>query len=101
MVPAQSIDDRASRGSKEDDPDHPPDALIMLLKHRPLLVLALALAVFHLGNAAIVPLYGLAAVADGQANGPSFVATIVVISQGAMIVTSLIPIKVASNPHHC
>jgi predicted MFS family arabinose efflux permease len=100
MIPAQSIDDRASRGSKEDDPDHPPDALIMLLKHRPLLVLALALAVFHLGNAAIVPLYGLAAVADGQANGPSFVATIVVIAQGVMIVTSLIAMKVASKRNY-
>ncbi len=100
MIPAKSIDDRASRGSKEDDADHPPDALTMLLKHRPLLVLALALAVFHLGNAAIVPLYGLAAVADGQANGPSFVATIVVIAQGVMIVTSLIAMKVASKRNY-
>nr|WP_249139381.1 hypothetical protein [Bradyrhizobium japonicum] len=53
-------------------------------------MLALALALFHLGNAAVVPLYGLAAVAEDQANGPSFVATTVVIAQGVMIVTSLV-----------
>jgi predicted MFS family arabinose efflux permease len=100
MIAPQSIDDRASRGSKEDDPDGPPDALTMLLKHKPLLVLALALAVFHLGNAAIVPLYGLAAVSDGQANGPSFVATTVVIAQGVMIATSLIAMKVAGKRNY-
>ncbi|WP_035669621.1 MFS transporter [Bradyrhizobium liaoningense] len=91
---------RAARGSKEDDPDSAPDAFTMLLKHRALLVLALALALFHLGNAAIVPLYGLAAVAEGQANGPSFVATTVVIAQGVMVVTSLIAMKAASKRNY-
>ncbi|MEY9138312.1 MFS family permease [Bradyrhizobium diazoefficiens] len=93
MIPANSIDDRQARGSKEDESKNPPDGMSVLLKHKPLLVLALALAIFHLGNAAIVPLYGLAAVAEGQANGPSFVATTVVIAQGVMVVTSLIAIR--------
>jgi hypothetical protein len=51
MIPAKAIDDRASRGCNEDDPDSAPDAFTMLLKHRTLLVLALAL--FHLGNAGL------------------------------------------------
>src|SRR3569833_4244853 len=72
----------------------------VLLKHKPLLVLALTLAVFHLGNAAIVPLYGLAAVAQGQANGPSFVATTVVIAQGVMVVTSLVAVQVAGKRNY-
>ncbi|MHC2295356.1 MFS family permease [Bradyrhizobium barranii subsp. barranii] len=93
MMPDNSIDDRQARGSKEDESKNPPDGMSVLLKHKPLLVLALALAIFHLGNAAIVPLYGLAAVAEGQANGPSFVATTVVIAQGVMVVTSLIAIR--------
>lgn len=100
MIPADTIDDRVARGSKEDDSKAPPDAMRMLLKHKPLLVLALALAIFHLGNAAIVPLYGLAAVADGLANGPSFVATTVVIAQGVMVITSLIAMKVASKRNY-
>lgn len=74
--------------------------MTMLLKHRALLVLAHTLALFDLGNAAIVPLYGLAAVAEEQANGPSFVATTVVIAQGVMIVTSLIAMKAASKRNY-
>ena len=100
MIPANSIDDRQARGSKEDESKNPPDAMTVLLKHKPLLVLALALAIFHLGNAAIVPLYGLATVAEGQANGPSFVATTVVIAQGVMVVTSLIAMKAASKRNY-
>jgi hypothetical protein len=70
MVPAETIGNRARRG-KEDDRESQPSGFTVLVKHKPLLILALALAAFHLGNAAIVPLYGLAATADGQANGPS------------------------------
>jgi hypothetical protein len=69
----------------------------MLLKHKPLLVLALALAVFHLGNAAIMPRYGIAAVSASQANGPGFVATTIVIAQGAMIVASLAGMRIAES----
>src|SRR5262249_19821393 len=100
MIPAKSIDDRAARGSKEDDSKAPPTALKMFLPHKPLLVLALALAIFHLGNAAIVPLYGLAAVAESKANGPSFVATTVVIAQGVMTVTALVAMHVASRRNY-
>src|SRR5579871_1720059 len=48
MIPPGQIDDRAARGSKEDDPDSQPHGLSVLVKHKPLLVLALALALFHL-----------------------------------------------------
>jgi predicted MFS family arabinose efflux permease len=100
MIPDNSIDDRQARGSKEDESKNPPDGMSVLLKHTPLLVLAFALAIFHLGNAAIVPLYGLAAVAEGQSNGPSFVATTVVIAQGVMVVTSLIAMQVAGKRNY-
>lgn len=100
MIPANAIDDRQARGSQEDESKNPPAGLSVLFKHKPLLVLALALAIFHLGNAAIVPLYGLAAVSAGQANGPSFVATIVIIAQGVMIVTSLIGMQVAGKRNY-
>ena len=100
MIPAKAIDDRAARGSKEDDSTSPPDTPTLLLKHKPLLVLALTLAIFHLGNAAIVPLYGLAALAEGQANGPSFVATTVVVAQGVMVATSLVAMHVANKRNY-
>jgi predicted MFS family arabinose efflux permease len=100
MIPPDTIDHRTARGWKEDDPDSQPHALTVLLKHKVLLVLALALAVFHLGNAAIVPLYGISAVTGNQANGPGFVATIVVIAQGTMVVASLVGMRIAEKRNY-
>jgi predicted MFS family arabinose efflux permease len=100
MIPPDSIDHRTARGSKDDAPDSQPSALTVLLKHKTLLVLGLALAVFHLGNAAIVPLYGISAVTDDQANGPSLVATIIVIAQGTMVIASIVGMRVAEKRNY-
>jgi MFS family permease len=100
MIPSDSIDDRRARGSKEDDPESRPSGLTVLLRHKPLLVLGLALAVFHFGNGAIVPLYGMSATLGGHANGPGFVATIIVIAQGIMIVTSIVGMRVAEKRNY-
>jgi MFS family permease len=100
MIPPGQIDDRAARGSHEDDPDSQPSGLTVLVKHKPLLVLGLALAFFHLGNAAIVPLFGMSAVADNKANGPGFVATTVVIAQGVMVVASLVAMQVVERKNY-
>jgi MFS family permease len=99
-IPPQSIDHRTARGSKEDDPESQPSALTVLLKHKPLLVLAFALAIFQLGNAAIVPLYGISAVSGDKANGPSFVATIIVIAQGVMVIASVVAMYVAEKRNY-
>ena len=100
MIPPGSINDRAARGSKEDDPESEPSGLTVLLKHKALLVLALALAMFHLGNGAIVPLYGMSAVSGDKANGPSFVATIIVIAQGVMVIASVTAMHVAEKRNY-
>src|ERR1700744_3671420 len=100
MIPPDTIDHRSARGWKEDDPESQPHALTVLLKHKVLLVLALALAVFHLGNAAIVPLYGISAVTGNQANGPGFVATIVAIAQGTMVIASLVGMRIAEKRNY-
>src|SRR6201996_6289199 len=100
MIPPAAIDDRAARGSKEDDPDSEPHGLTVLIKHKPLLVLALALALFHLGNAAIVPLYGMTAVSSSHANGPGFVATTIVIAQGVMVIASLVAMQVVEKKNY-
>jgi MFS family permease len=100
LIRPDSINDHAARGNKEDDPESQPGALTVLLRHKPLLVLGLALAIFHLGNAAIMPLYGMSAVADSKANGPSFVATTIVIAQGVMVVASLVAMRVAEKRNY-
>ena len=100
MIAPGSIDHRAARGSKEDDPKHQPSGFTVVLKHKPILVLALALAFFQLGSAPIVTLYGLSAVTGKLANGPSFVAAIIVIAQGTMIISSVIGMRVAEKRNY-
>lgn len=98
MIPSDAIDDDAARGLA-----HAPDGgghasgLRVLVECKPLLILAAALLFFHLGNAAMLPLYGLAVVADKQADPASFVAMTIVIAQGVMILTSLVAMRMAEK----
>ena len=64
MIPADAIDDREARGLKEGGDDGKASGFRVLLECKPLLILAAALACFHLGNGAMLPLYGLAVVGD-------------------------------------
>lgn len=96
MIPKKAIDDRVARGLGDDDKEKV-GAWRVLLECKPLLMLAAALALFHLGNAAMLPLYGLAVVAEQHANGPGFVATTIVVAQGVMIVASIAAMRVAEK----
>jgi predicted MFS family arabinose efflux permease len=69
-------------------------SLRALLRFRPLLVVAAAVMLFHLGNAAMLPLYGLAVVAT-NANPFSTVASTVVIAQAVMVPVSLAAMRIA------
>jgi MFS family permease len=69
----------------------------VLLECKPLLILAAALAFFHLGNAAMLPLYGLAVVAAHQGDPAGFVATTIVVAQAVMIVASLAAMRMAEK----
>ncbi|MBA1914652.1 MFS transporter, partial [Escherichia coli] len=76
--------------SHEANDDKRASGLRVLVETRPLLILAAALLFFHLGNAAMLPLYGLAVVAGKQADPASFVAMTIVVAQGTMILTALV-----------
>jgi MFS family permease len=98
MIPASCIDDDAARGlHPANDGDGKVGGIRVLLECKPLLVLAAALALFHLGNAAMLPLYGLAVVAAKQADPASFVATTIVIAQAVMIGVALIAMRMAEK----
>ncbi|WP_339082926.1 MFS transporter [Hyphomicrobium sp. ghe19] len=97
MIPPKAIDHAAARGLKEDDADAKASGFRVLVESKPLLVLAVALAAFHLGNAAMLPLYGMAVVSNAQSNGPWFVALTVVVAQGTMIIASLIAMRMAER----
>ena len=95
LIPAASIDNGAARGMKEDGENVKASGFRVLLECKPLLILAAALLAFHLGNAAMLPLYGMAVVADTQANGASFVAITIVVAQATMVFASLIAMRMA------
>ncbi|MBA1191245.1 MFS transporter [Pseudomonas entomophila] len=56
-VPAKAIDHQRARGLSHDDGAHPA-GFAFLLHNRPLLVFAACCALFHLANAAMLPLVG-------------------------------------------
>ncbi|WP_369931232.1 MFS transporter [Xanthomonas sp. NCPPB 2632] len=94
LIPAKAIDHRAARGLENDtDDDQAPSGFSILLTCRPLLLLSAALALFHLGNAAMLPLYGLAVVAGGQADPSAFTALTIIIAQLVMVVASLVAMR--------
>jgi len=98
MIPKDAIDDGAARGLKEGEEDGAEaSGFRVLIDCKPLLILAGALAFFHLGNAAMLPLYGLAVVAAKQSEPASFVAITIVVAQAVMIVVSLIAMRMAEK----
>ncbi len=81
-IPKNAIDDRIARGLPDDtDDDEKPTGFATLLECKPLLVLAAALALFHLGNAAMLPLYGLAVVAAHRGDPAAFVAATIIVKR--------------------
>jgi MFS family permease len=98
MIPSAAIDDDEARGlNKGGDNRGKVGGLTVLLESKPLLILAAALALFHLGNAAMLPLYGLAVVSAKQADPAGFVAITIVVAQGTMILVSLIAMRLAEK----
>ena len=98
LIPRAAINDRAARGMAEDGGHAVPASGVRVLTEcRPLLVLAAALGCFHLGNAAMLPLYGLAVVAERQGNPAGFVALTIVVAQAVMILAAIFGMRLAER----
>ena len=99
LIPSAAIDDDEARGltrkKKQDKADI--SGFSVLLKNKTLLILAAALACFHLGNGAMLPLYGLAVVSTKQVDPSQFVATTIVVAQAVMMLVSLIATRVGEK----
>jgi MFS family permease len=94
MIPREAIDDDVARGMKQGGEDAAKvSGFKVLAECKPLLILAAALACFHLGNGAMLPLYGMAVVAAKQGDPAGFVAVTIVVAQGVMIVASLVAMR--------
>jgi len=100
LIPAHSIDHQAARGleAREDHGGAPhAESLASFFRDKPLIVLATCLCFFHLGNAAMLPLYGMAVVGAGKGNPAMFTATTVVVAQAVMIVASLLAMRLVAR----
>lgn len=97
-IPKNAIDDRIARGLHDETVgSEKPAGFATLLEYKPLLVLAAALALFHLGNGAMLPLYGLAVVGAHRGDPAAFVATTIIVAQTVMIAASLLAIRLAEK----
>lgn len=94
-IPAASIDDYAARGLGDESGATEASGLRVLATNRPLLVLAAALAFFHLGNAAMLPLFGMASAAAHFGDPSAIVAITIVVAQGVMVVASIVATRFA------
>jgi MFS family permease len=97
LIPAHVIDDRAARGLSETDSAPTAGGLEVLLGCRPLVLLAAALALFHLGNAAMLPLYGMAVSAAKQGNPAAVVGATIVVAQTTMVAMSVLAMRMAER----
>ncbi|WP_188906964.1 MFS transporter [Aureimonas endophytica] len=98
LIPREAIDNQAARGMKEGGKDDKASGIKTLLECKPLLILAACLAFFHLGNGAMLPLYGLAVTAaKGDGGGSLFVASTVVVAQAIMIGTALLAMRMGGR----
>jgi MFS family permease len=97
MIPEKAIDYNAARGLKGKGLNEKASGFKVLFQCKPLLILSAALACFHLGNGAMLPLYGLAGATAKQGNPSMFVAMTIVIAQLVMIATSLMAMRMAEK----
>jgi MFS family permease len=97
-IPKAVIDDAEARGLA-DAPGvaHRPRGWASLFESKPLIVAGAALMLFYLGDAAMLPLYGMAVVAAHRGDPAGFVAETIVVAQGVMIVASLVAMKLVER----
>ena len=98
MIPSGAIDDDEARGlSKSKDEKSEISGITVLFRNKTLLILAAALACFHLGNGAMLPLYGLAVASTKQIDSSQLVATTIIVAQAVMIFVSLIATRIGEK----
>jgi MFS family permease len=97
-IPKAIVDDAEARGLPDGLGDAArPRSWVSLFESKALLVAAAALMLFYLGDAAMLPLYGMAVVAAHRGDPAGFVAMTIVVAQGVMIVTALVAMKLAQR----
>ncbi|TCK16646.1 putative MFS family arabinose efflux permease [Ancylobacter aquaticus] len=91
-IPADAIDHEAARGAVASPAGEGKarESIGRLLREPALVTAAITFGLFHLGNAAMLPLFGQAMVATAGADPSALTATTVVVAQGTMIPMALV-----------
>ncbi len=74
-----------------------PDPFFSALQHRPILVFAISLLFFHLGNAAMLPLHGLRLAQLGHGQATQWMSACVIVAQFGMIGVTLVAGQLAER----
>ena len=95
QIPGAAIDDDAERGLEGENEGA--SGWRTLLRNRALLVLAVSLLFFHLGNAAMLPLLGMELSATRATDPAAGVAITIVVAQGVMVLVSAVAARFESR----
>ena len=96
LIDPRDIDHRAARGLAEDKQESG-SSFAVLLRSKPLIILAVTGALFHLGNAAMLPLLGQSLVAQGAGDASAFTGTTVVVAQLTMIPMAILAARLVEK----
>jgi predicted MFS family arabinose efflux permease len=97
LIDPCEIDHRAARGAGQTDGDTGVSRFAVLLQSKPLIVLGATLTLFHLGNAAMLPLLGQALVARGAGDPSAFTGATIVIAQLTMVPMAILASRLAQD----
>jgi predicted MFS family arabinose efflux permease len=96
LIDPKEIDHRAARGLAENTAEGGA-SFAVLLTSKPLVILAVTGALFHLANAAMLPLLGQSLVARGAGDASAFTGTTVVVAQLTMIPMAILAARLAEQ----
>jgi MFS family permease len=96
FIDPRHIDHRAARGAGETDGEGVA-AFTVLMRSKPLVALGATLTLFHLGNAAMLPLLGQALVARGAGDASAFTGATIVIAQLTMVPMAILAARLAQD----
>ena len=96
LIDPKQIDNRAARGLS-DNTEETGKGLSILVRSAPLAVLAGTLTLFHLGNAAMLPLLGQSLVARGAGDPSAYTSATIIVAQFTMIPIALLAARLAER----
>jgi predicted MFS family arabinose efflux permease len=96
FIDPRRIDHRAARGAGREKADGVAKFAV-LLRSKELMVLGATLTLFHLGNAAMLPLLGQAIMARGGSDPSAYTAATIIVAQATMVPMALLAASIAEK----